>query len=97
MVAGNAYASAEVLFAAIEKAGTLDREAIRDAIRTVNMMTAAGPVRFNEMGMLVGKPLVVAQWIGGDRKIVHANKDGKRFPRAVPVIPLKFQPKWSER
>ena len=47
LVAGNAYASGQVLFAAIEKAGTLDRKAIRDTVRNTNMMTVSGPVKFN--------------------------------------------------
>ena len=97
LVAGNAYASGQVLFAAIEKAGTLDRKAIRDAIRDTNMMTVSGPVKFNDKGFLVGKPFVIAQWMHGDRVIVYANADGKKYPKEVPVTPLKWQPPWSER
>lgn len=97
LVAGNAYASGQVLFAAIEKAGTLDRKAIRDAVRNTNMMTVSGPVKFNDMGFVEGKPFVVAQWMKGDRVIVYANPDGKKYPKEVPVTPLKWQPKWSER
>ncbi len=97
LVAGNAYASGEVLFAAIEKAGTLDRTAIRDAIRVTDMMTVSGPVKFSDKGHTVGKPFVVAQWYGGDRKIVYTNADGKKYPKLVPVTPLKWQKPWSER
>ncbi|MEJ2099480.1 MAG: amino acid ABC transporter substrate-binding protein [Desulfobacterales bacterium] len=97
LVAGNAYASGQVLFAAIEKAGTLDRKAIRDAIRNTDMMTVSGPVKFNDKGFTVGKPFVIAQWMHGDRVIVYANPDGKKFPKEVPVTPLKWQPPWSER
>lgn len=97
LVAGNAYASGQVLFGAIEKAGTLNRTDIRDAIRAVDMMTVAGPIQFDEMGMPVDKVLVVAQWKGGDRKIVYANKFGKKYPYLVPVSKLQWQPKWSDR
>jgi branched-chain amino acid transport system substrate-binding protein len=97
LVAGNAYASGQVLFAAIEKAGTLDRKAIRNAVRDTSMMTVSGPVRFSKYGHPQDKVLVVAQWIGGDRKIVYANKFGKKFTKEVPVTKLNWQPKWSER
>jgi len=97
LVAGNAYASGQVLFAAIEKAGTLDRTAIRDAMRTLEMMTVSGPVKFSDKGNALGKPYVVAQWINGDRVIVYANEDGKKFPKEVPVTPLKYAPPWSQR
>ncbi|MFH1490377.1 MAG: amino acid ABC transporter substrate-binding protein, partial [Pseudomonadota bacterium] len=97
LVAGNAYASGEVLFAAIEKAGTLDKTAIRDAVRATDMMTCSGPIKFSDVGHPEGKVLAVAQWIGGDRKIVHTNEFGKKFPKEVPVTPLKYAPKWSER
>lgn len=97
LVAGNAYASGQVLVAAIEKAGTLDRTAIRDAIRATDMMTVSGPMKFSDVGHPDPKVLVVAQWFGGDRKIVYANDFGKKFSKEVPVTPLKWVPKWSER
>jgi len=96
-VAGNAYTSGQVLFAAIEKAGTLDRTAVRDAVKGTNMMTVSGPIRFTEVGDTADKVLVLLQWIGGDRKIVHTNKFGKKFAKEVPVTQVKWQPKWSER
>ena len=96
-VAGNAYAAGQVLFAAIEKAGTLDRTAIRDAVRATNMMTVSGPIKFSDVGDTVDKVLVILQWMGGDRKIVYTNKFGKKFSKEVPVTQLKWQPKWSER
>jgi branched-chain amino acid transport system substrate-binding protein len=96
-VAGNAYASGQVLFAAIEKAGTLDRTAIRDAVKATNMMTVSGPIKFSNVGHTEDKVLVILQWMGGDRKIVYANSFGKKYPKEVPITPLKWQPKWSER
>ena len=97
LVAGNAYAAGQVLFAAIEKAGTLDRKAIRDAVKNTEMMTVSGPIKFNAQGGIVGKPVVVAQWLNGDRVIVWANEDGRKTPDMVPVVPLTYQPPWSER
>jgi branched-chain amino acid transport system substrate-binding protein len=97
LVAGNAYASGQILVAAVEKAGSLDKEAIRNAMKATDMMTASGPIKFSKLGHADPKVLVIAQWLGGDRKIVYANAFGKQFPKEVPVTPLKYMPKWSER
>ena len=97
LVAGNAYAAGQVLFAAIEKAGTLNKTAIRDAVRNTNMMTVSGPIKFSKVGHPEDKVLVVCQWMNGDRPIVYANKWGKKYPKEVPVTPLKWQPPWSQR
>ncbi len=94
---GVGYASGQVLFAAIEKAGTLERKAIRDAIRGIDMMTVCGPVKFDDKGLPVGKVLVNIQYMNGKPKIVYANAYGKKFPKEVPVSPFQYQPKWSER
>ena len=61
------------------------------------MMTVSGPIKFSDLGDTVDKVLVILQWMGGDRKIVYANKFGKKFSKEVPVTQLKWQPKWSER
>ena len=95
--AGNGYAAAQVLFAAIEKAGTLDRKAIRDAIRATDMITVSGPVKFNEKGIPVGKALVNMQYTAGKAKIVYGNPAAKKFPNEIPISPFKYQPKWSDR
>jgi branched-chain amino acid transport system substrate-binding protein len=97
LVAGNAYCSGQILVAAIEKAGTLDKTAIRDAVKATDMMTVSGPIKFSDVGHSDPKVLVIAQWFGGDRKIVYTNAFGKTFPKDVPVTPLKWMPKWSER
>lgn len=49
-IVGPAYASVQILAAAIESAGTLDRDAIRDAIAATDMDTVIGHVTFNEDG-----------------------------------------------
>jgi branched-chain amino acid transport system substrate-binding protein len=49
-IVGPAYASIQILAAAIEAAGTLDRDAVRDAIAATDMDTVIGPVTFNEDG-----------------------------------------------
>lgn len=49
-IVGPSYAAVQILAAAIEEAGTLDRDAIRDAIAATDMETVIGPVTFNEDG-----------------------------------------------
>lgn len=49
-IVGPSYALVQILAAAIEEAGTLDRDAIRDAIAAIDMETVIGPVTFNEDG-----------------------------------------------
>jgi hypothetical protein len=35
--------------------------------------------------------------MGGKQNIVYANEQGKKYGDMVPISPLKWQPKWSER
>jgi len=69
VLVGPAYACVQILAAAIEKAGTLDRDAIRDAIAATNMTTVIGPVTFRSDGTgVVLNPLV--QWVSGKQELV---------------------------
>jgi acetyl-CoA acyltransferase len=59
----------QILAAAIEKAGTLDRDKIRDAIAATDMMTVVGPVKFNPDGTgIVKDPMI--QWQDGKMVVV---------------------------
>lgn len=49
-IVGPAYAAVQILADSIERAGSLDRDAIRDAIAATNMTTMIGPVTFREDG-----------------------------------------------
>lgn len=58
-VVGSAYAVVEIVADAIERAGTLDHEAVRDAIAATDLMTIIGPVTFREDGTApVGNPFM---------------------------------------
>ena len=50
VITGPAYACVQALANAIEKAGTLDRAKIRDAIAATDMMTVIGPLKFRPDG-----------------------------------------------
>jgi branched-chain amino acid transport system substrate-binding protein len=69
ILVGPAYSCVQILAAAIEKAGTLDREAIREALTDTDMMTVIGQVSFNADGTgNVLNPLT--QWINGKLELV---------------------------
>ncbi|OGP70082.1 MAG: hypothetical protein A2169_15280 [Deltaproteobacteria bacterium RBG_13_47_9] len=96
-VAGSAFAAGEVLVNAMERSGTLDRTAIRDAVKATDMETVAGHIRFSDQGWAIDKVLFILQWMRGDTHIVYKNKPGEKYGDKIPLTALKWQPKWSER
>jgi branched-chain amino acid transport system substrate-binding protein len=83
ILVGPAYACVQILAAAIEKAGTLDRDAIRDALAETDLMTVIGPVSFNADGTgNVLNPLV--QWQGGKMELVWPS-DQKTADLVYPI------------
>jgi branched-chain amino acid transport system substrate-binding protein len=55
---------------AIEKAGTLDPKAVRDAIAATDFISFAGQMKFDERGINTVKPMVVEQWQNGEKQTV---------------------------
>jgi branched-chain amino acid transport system substrate-binding protein len=90
MQTGPAYASIQVLAAAIEKSGTLDTAKIRDAISSTDMMTTVGQVKFRPNGTVVDPCPAVIQWQSGSQKLVWP----KEFKEASFIYPM---PAWKER
>jgi len=66
---GPAYACVQILAEAITRAGSLDREKIRDAIAATNMTTVVGPVRFRPDGTGEVK-VFFQQWLKGKQELV---------------------------
>jgi branched-chain amino acid transport system substrate-binding protein len=64
-------AALQVYQRAIEKVGSLDPKAIRDAIAQTNIMTAYGPVRFNDKGQNIAKGMAVVQVQNGKPVVVY--------------------------
>jgi branched-chain amino acid transport system substrate-binding protein len=62
MQTGPAYASIQIIAAAIEKAGTLDTSKIRDAIAATDMMTTVGKVKFRANGTVIDPCPATIQW-----------------------------------
>lgn len=89
-VTGPAYACIQILVDAISRAGSLDRDAIRDAIAATNLEnTMIGPVTFNEDG--TGNVLnVINQWQGGKQVLI--------WPPEQPVAQLIYPAvPWADR
>lgn len=68
--AAGGYAAGQVLEAAVKKAGALERDKLRKALRELDIMTAFGRYRVDANGRQAGKPAYVIQWIDGMRQLV---------------------------
>lgn len=69
VLVGPSYACVQIVANAIERAGTLDPVAIRDAMATTDLQTVEGPVRFRSDGTGI-VPFVLVQWQGGAQQLV---------------------------
>ncbi len=84
---GPAYACVQIIANAIERAGSLDREKIRDAVAATNLMTVEGPVKFHADG--AGQQGIVAvQWLNGRQELVWP-KEFATKPFGYPAPPYK--------
>lgn len=74
-------ASYDILFDAIQRAGTTDREAVRKALGQTNLDTVTGPVKFNEQNYSV-QPLGGAQWRYDEaqKKLIKENVYNEVYP-----------------
>jgi branched-chain amino acid transport system substrate-binding protein len=69
VLVGPAYACVQILAAAIENAGTLQRDDIRDAILDTDLDTVIGNVTFNSDGTAnILDPLVM--WVNGKQEVI---------------------------
>ena len=65
-----ASAAVYVFKDAFERAGTLDKDAVRDAIAETDMMTFYGGIKFAEAGNNIAKPMVLRQIQDGKYNVV---------------------------
>ncbi len=87
--AGVAYACVQIMADALQRAGSLDREKIRNAIAATNMMTVMGPMKFKANGRGEGKyNQAVNQWQNGKEELVWP-PDQATAPVAYPIPPWK--------
>jgi branched-chain amino acid transport system substrate-binding protein len=85
---GVTYSCVQILADAIRRAGTLDRNKIRDAIAATDMTTVQGPVKFRPDGVGI-TPVAIMQWQKGVSQVIYHEK--------FTTSPLLLMPKWSER
>ena len=65
-----ASAAVYVFKDAFERAGSLDKDAVRDAIAETDMMTFYGGIKFSEAGNNIAKPMVLRQIQDGQYNVV---------------------------
>jgi branched-chain amino acid transport system substrate-binding protein len=87
-----AESSAAVLvFAdALQRASGFDQEKVRDALARTDLQTFYGPIKFDESGKNVMKPMMLYQVQDGDYKVVAPTK----WATAKLIYP---RPSWSKR
>jgi branched-chain amino acid transport system substrate-binding protein len=75
---------------ALEKAGSLDPQKVRDALAALDVMTFYGPITFDKRGVNMTKPMVVQQIQNG--KLITV------WPAAIAEAkPLYPTPAWNAR
>jgi branched-chain amino acid transport system substrate-binding protein len=85
------YSSLDVLAAALRRAGSLDREKLRDAIASLQVKTLIGNWRVDpRTGIQLGYTSYILQWQRGKQVIVYPGN----VAHGKPVVPF---PAWSSR
>ena len=79
-------AALEVYHLAIEKIGSIEPKKVRDAIAATNIMTAYGPIRFNDKGQNIEKGMGVIQ-IQKGRPVMVFPTDHKEADLIYPIPP----------
>jgi branched-chain amino acid transport system substrate-binding protein len=88
--AAESTASVEVFADAIARAGSLDRDKVRDALANTDMMTFYGPVKFDATGKNIAKSMVMYQ-VQHEKYVVVAPS---KWAEAKPIYPA---PTWAAR
>jgi branched-chain amino acid transport system substrate-binding protein len=84
------YAGCQVLTEAVKRAGSLDREKVRDAILKLDFHTVFGAFKVNPDGLQIAHKMVTIQWQDGKRVIVWPSE-------LAPSKPRFPTPPWSQR
>lgn len=88
--AAESTATGLALHLAIELAGSLDTDAVRQALYDLNVNTFYGPIDFDETGKNAGKPMGAIQILDGVTQVVA--------PAEAAVAELVYpMPAWDER
>ncbi|HZT06536.1 MAG TPA: amino acid ABC transporter substrate-binding protein [Chloroflexota bacterium] len=88
--AADGTAAGVALQLAIEKAGSIDPSAVRNALANLDAMTFYGQIKFDERGLNVYKPMVVQQIQDGKLKTV--------WPSDIAEASVRYPtPSWGQR
>ncbi|WP_119300713.1 amino acid ABC transporter substrate-binding protein [Dongia deserti] len=68
--AAESAAAVQVYADAFERAGELDSKKVRDALAATDMMTFYGPIKFDQAGKNIAKPMALYQVLDGEYKVV---------------------------
>lgn len=88
--AAESTASVLVYADALTRAGSFEPDKVRDALAKTDLTTFYGPVKFDQTGKNVAKPMVLYQVQGGEYKVVAPSK----WAQSKLVYPA---PDWSHR
>ncbi len=88
--AAGAYGSCRLFAEAVQRAGTLDSDAVRDVLLSLETTTVFGPFAVDERGYQTAHQGVFIQWQEGEKVVVWPDD----LAAAEPRIPM---PPWSER
>ena len=88
--AAGGFGAAQLLHQAIQRAGAVDNQRIREALASMETTTVYGAYKVDQTGSQIAKPSFLFQILGGERKIV--------WPDAVAearyTVPI---PEWGRR
>jgi branched-chain amino acid transport system substrate-binding protein len=88
--AAESTATALALHLAIEAAGALDTDSVRQALNDLDVTTFYGPINFDETGKNAAKPMGSIQILDGSIEVVA--------PSAAAVADMVYpMPGWNER
>lgn len=88
--AGGGFGAAQLLQQAIERAGAVDNQKIRDVLATLETQTAYGAYKVDQTGAQIAKPSFLIQIQNGERKIVWPEAAAE----AKYTVPI---PEWNRR
>jgi branched-chain amino acid transport system substrate-binding protein len=85
-----ASAAVQVFKDAFERAGSLDKNAVRDALAATDMMTFYGPIKFAEAGNNIAKPMVLWQIQDGSYNVVPSFSTRPRLSASDTPLTMMF-------
>jgi branched-chain amino acid transport system substrate-binding protein len=85
-VVGPGYAVVQILTDALTRAKAVDRDALRQALASTNMMTVSGPLRFRADGTAEISGVFI-QWQKGKQHLIWP-KENATAPFAYPALPF---------